>query len=458
MAQEINSALIFYEDRIEWASVQDGNGHVESGSVQCPGWIDGDDPVVNGVVEELKGLNKIIGERVTIALPTDRLLTRVIRLPTVEPDELMSMVKLQVDKLSPFAEEDTVWSHEVLSFESDSALLLIVIAHKQFIQKAGDLAGKAGYQSVRVDAAALGLAGCVANSENFNENGRAVQLVVRRAEAELLVFDSGLLVACRALTFPPDMDPAAFGEETGRETVYTLLSLEVELGPEKNGRSVALWLDKGIDPATVEGIKKEIGGSVGSELLENLEPSAAGVARRTASLSAGLVDMTPAHWHEAVKQHEFKSKVAFWCGGVLILWLILAGAGTGVFIFERSKVAALREKEEQLSRESLDVRELRGRVYMLKQYNDTSHSALESLWEINRFLPKGIELTSFAYRKGENIRITGEAARVDDVYKFKTELDGSDLFVESSLQSVRRDQRRRKEIFDIEILLPEEEW
>jgi Tfp pilus assembly protein PilN len=95
---------------------------------------------------------------------------------------------------------------------------------------------------------------------------------------------------------------------------------------------------------------------------------------------------------------------------------------------------------------------------MLKHYTDESHSALECLWEITRKLPDGVDLGSFSYRKGETIRITGEARLVDQIYNFKTALDESDLFVESVLQSVRRDRRKRREIFDIEIQLPEEEW
>ena len=67
--------------------------------------------------------------------------------------------------------------------------------------------------------------------------------------------------------------------------------------------------------------------------------------------------------------------------------------------------------------------------------------------------PVGIDLTSFTYRKGEHVKIVGEAMDVDRVYDFKNKLDDSELFTKTSLQGPRFDKRKRKQVFDIEMTL-----
>jgi len=96
---------------------------------------------------------------------------------------------------------------------------------------------------------------------------------------------------------------------------------------------------------------------------------------------------------------------------------------------------------------------MRRRVFMIKRYMDRSDSALECLREISALQPRGIDLTSFSYRKGETLRISGEAETVDQVYSFKSKLEGSTLFVGAKLQGPRRDRKKRKEVFDIDLRL-----
>jgi hypothetical protein len=82
-----------------------------------------------------------------------------------------------------------------------------------------------------------------------------------------------------------------------------------------------------------------------------------------------------------------------------------------------------------------------------------SESALECLREISVVQPKGIDLTSFTYRKGDAVKIAGEALNSDLVYQFSKKLDGSNLFQDVQLKAVNEDRRRGKTVFDVDIKL-----
>ncbi len=458
MSQDVTTAVVFEKDRIEWATLRNGeNRRVQAnGSIDCPGWAGMDDDELEPVIEQLKARKKEFGRRVAVALSSDRLLLRVMSLPSDEEDELQSMVQLQVDKLSPFAEEDTVWSYEVLASEDGSNVVLIAMAGKQFLDRVGFVLESAGVRSNRLDCASLGLIQALRDSGALSESGREVILFPGVEAAEILVFQDGRPVAIRSIELPEGVDPAEAGSELGRDIAYTLLSLEVEHGVVSEQR-IRAWVPERLDPLVIEAACREIDDEISCASLNELSNVAEGVAVRENSRRRGLIDLTPGEWRQAKLAKGFKKRVICWTVGIVVLWLALVGSGMGFLQAGRSDLAELKARDEKLSRASLDVRELRARALMLRHYTDESHSALECFWEISRKLPRGVELRSFAYRKGESLRITGEASQVDVIYEFKNRLDESDLFLESVLNSVRRDRRKGKEIYDIEIRLPEEE-
>ncbi len=459
MSQDVTTAIVFEKDRIDWATLRDGGARRAQavGGVDCPGWVDMEEAELALVIEQLKAQKKEFGKRVVVALPSERMLFRIMRLPSVEEGELRSMAQLQVDKLSPFAEEDTVWSYEALVSEDDSSLLLVAMASRQFIDRVGFVLDSAGLGHERLDSAPLGLIQVLRDSGSLGESGREVILFAGVEAAEILVFQDGKPVAIRSIELPEDAAPEETGSELGREMAYTLLSLEVEHGVAAEQR-IKAWVSERLDPSVVEAAGREIDIEISCASLKELPTVAEGVAVRENFVRRGLLDLTPGEWRQARIEKGFKKRVAYWTGGAVVLWLALVGSGMGFLHVEKSDLAGLKAREEELSGQSRDVRQLRARVRLLRHYADKSHSALESFWEISRNLPSGVELRSFAYHKGEWLRITGEASQVDLIYEFKTRLDASNLFVESVLRSVRRDRRRGIEVYDIEIKLPEEEW
>jgi hypothetical protein len=74
-------------------------------------------------------------------LPADRVFLRVVHLPPGDPDELSSMLELQLERLSPLPMGQVVWSFEVLSEEaaSERTVAVILVARDTIEQFLGEL-------------------------------------------------------------------------------------------------------------------------------------------------------------------------------------------------------------------------------------------------------------------------------------------------------------------------------
>ena len=128
----------------------------------------------------------------------------------------------------------------------------------------------------------------------------------------------------------------------------------------------------------------------------------------------------------------------------------------GGLAWQGRRLAFLQAEQARWRAPALEVRDLRRRVFMIRRYQDRTYSALECLREISRVQPGGIDLSSFNYRKGEEVRISAAATAVELVYEFKNALDESALFGEASLQGPRTDRRKGREVFDVVLALPED--
>ncbi|PYJ95179.1 MAG: hypothetical protein DME23_24325, partial [Verrucomicrobia bacterium] len=85
-------------------------------------------------------------------LPAEQVFLRIVHLPKCEPEELRSMVELQLEKLSPLPVNQIVWSFEVVPQSSgELRTVIVIIAERSLVE---DFLGKlesAGYLADRLE-------------------------------------------------------------------------------------------------------------------------------------------------------------------------------------------------------------------------------------------------------------------------------------------------------------------
>lgn len=406
------------------------------------------DAMAARVKQEASGLSR---SPLIIGLDSENLLLRVLHLPQIEdPVERASMVRLQVDKISPFPADASVVSHEILALREDSAVILAAAVQLDVANTIADMLAPAGLTPVRLDAEIMGWYRVLREAGHIPESGRHLLMIAAGGAPRLIMVQDGCPFLFRVTASLAGLSEEEQIEELAGELTQTLMSVELEHGSMKT--CLHVWHDGSLPQGWVAKVAEESRCEVREAPLDDLSPVLEGLARR--GCEQDVLDLTPSSWHDVEREQQFRNLLLRWAAGLVVVWLLAIAGITGGVTLEQYRLRRLQEEKARWSPQAMQVRQMRRRVNTIKRYMDVRYSALECLREISRMQPSGVDLTSFNYRKNENIRLTGEAPQVDVIYDLKNRIDSSELFGESALQGPRWDGRKRMQSFEIIIALP----
>jgi len=467
MAKEMITGLVIREDQLEWTVLSTDKDRTQVGEtrrVQVAGRPvlspagdedvgmatqesaggEAEDPLAEQVKKECRHLKSPI----SVCVSSDQLLTRVIKVPPVPDDEIPGMIRLQLDKISPFPVEEMVFSHELLTETPEERTILLAAVKEDVVDRLENTIGAAGLSSARVDIAVLGWWRLLKDARVVHEVGRHVMLVQDGSSIEMLVAQNGVPIEFRSLPKSDD-----WGGEIAEEISYTLMSQELEHGA--GGTTlISIWHADPLPAALTQRLKDECLCDVVAKALSELPPLSEGIARRAIPADGPGIDLTPESWRQTEKARVFKRKLFLVAELLLAFWFFGVGVILGGVYYQQWLLGKLEDRKAEWDKPAEAVREMARRVRMINKYTQRTHSAIECLREVSVLLPTGLELTSFSYKKTESLKVSGKAGVVSQVYEFKKTLDKSRLFKDVSLEGPRFDRRSRRQIFDIEIKLP----
>jgi hypothetical protein len=381
----------------------------------------GEAPTPESIAAALTGMQT----ELVLGLPFEKTLLRIIRLPTDEPAELRSMVDLQVDKLSPFAPEQTVAAFESLpGATAGTTTVLIAIAQRAVLDEMQATLGKAAL--ARVDALLLGLWDGLARTGQLAEHGREFLLVADESGVQVIVHESGIPLACTYVAGPFDLSRPDDRSDIGREVARLLMALETDHG-QPTSLSGAVWAA----PAAATALAATVGEICGTACRDldrqSLPAALEGIVRR-GGRGAQAIDLTPAAWRQTEQAIRFRRRLWRAAGAVILAWGLLVSAAFALLAYERRLVGRLNAESQAWLTQANDVRTMRRRVNMIQRYRDRHDSALECLREVSVMLPQGIDLETFTYRKDESVEVAGLASNSQIILAFRDRLNGSPLF------------------------------
>jgi hypothetical protein len=401
------------------------------------------------VIEHLTG-------DITVPLRTSELLMRVMEIPAVDEEEIANIVGFQIDKVSPFPEDQLAVSHEVLKQTDEKSLVLMVAAKRSCIDAVGDVFEEKGIRVHGIDARVLGWMQLLGNEGYLASEGCEILIIDDEIDFSLIVMADGLPAAFRML------DEAAVDINTvsglAEEIAYTLTTLETErelVAPT----AIQLWSRSKRDETILSMLSESTGLSVNPHDLTLLPPLSEGITQRTLS-EQSRIELVPREWIEHQKRLLLRRQFVLITSVVVGVWLIVLLVFYSVF---KVRDIQLRRAEKQLAvvePEALEALENRQKLKALQVYTDRSDSALECLLEITQRLPPGdIEFASYNYKKGKGVTLRGSASSDEMVYDYFNTLTDSDLFTDLKDQSVNTKMIKgtKTAVFSASLDLPEEE-
>ena len=377
---------------------------------------DAESPLLKAVKAARRELG---GKDVVVAFPLSSLLLRILKMPLEMREELADAVALQMDKISPFDDGEYSTGYEVLSEDEESVWVLAAAMSHATFSEINEPLVQAGWRVVRSDIALLGWLRTLCGPFRLNGPGRRIVLSRFRDHWAVLVMNHGTLVLARS-----------FGAVSGceallRELTLSMLSVEIEAGTLAVVE-IIVTAEKRPEEAIFNGLRELF--SVTPEFRETPSPEGGvqGVALR--STEQGVIDLTPGFWHAELKEKAVRRKVnagvAVACG----LWAVFMAVLLAGPLAYQQMAKHVRAKSKAHFVRHKAVSDTRKRVNLILSYTDRKYSPLEILRVVSGYLPQGITLNGFNYKRQDGVRISGEADLPTLVYQFKNAITEDELF------------------------------
>jgi hypothetical protein len=372
---------------------------------------------------------------ISLGVPTAWVMLRTADLPIAEPDDLRGMVELQVDKFSPFPTDESVISYELLTEKEGRCQVLLSAIPTKKIDLVGASLRLAGIKTKWVDVNILGWWRLLQDAGKVPPAGSHVFIVMDGESCDIIVASRGQPLTLRALDNLEGLPPEEANDEIARTMVFTLTSLDLDSSGEPLA-AITIWHRDAPPDALLQRLADQFGVAVIPRSLDGLPPLAEGLRRRALSRGRGTLDLAPPEWLQTERAQRTRRHMIALSATLLGAWGLALAVLFGGLQIQKQKLSRQEAALTALKGPAENVRAVRERALALQQYIDRSGSALECLREVSDLLPPGIELKSFAYHKGKNIELSGEADAVTLVYDFKKDMEKSKMFIDTAIPRI----------------------
>ncbi len=386
-----------------------------------------------------------------LALPLSRFLAKVASVPEAERDTLGDVAQAALDAISPFPDDPLTVGVEIVAETDDSIIAVAAALPEASSPDVVEALESAKIRVTRVDVTALGALReywprILSSDPGSSTISRRIVLLDTSDGWDLVVLDNGAPTILRGLGV---VDTAA---ELGREVMLSLLQ---GCAGSDAGEVVVFTPDE-LPQEFAE--RLAVFAPVRVEKVENTFAAVEGCARRAAE--GATLDATPEAWAVTRNEARFKKRLAVAAGAAVAVWLVVMGVLFGVpFAYDMMRDSE-RAKTTRHAKAYKAVKDMRDKVKLVQRYSDHARGALEMFKAVSDRMPDGITLTSFQYKRGVNVHVTGEADQPTDVYQFKERfdqisIDDDPVFVDVRMPGVSG--RGGKNKFDIDASFEEED-
>jgi Tfp pilus assembly PilM family ATPase len=361
--------------------------------------------------------------RLVTSVDCEDVLCQILRLPATDPAELKQMLDLQIDNITPLPLEEVVYGFEPLDIVNGQTQVLVAIAPKAKVNRRVEALETAGLQAevVSVDALAMFRALSQRNLLAADDN-RNVLVMLHPATADVIVYSHGAILAVRSIVLGADSE-STFREELQRTLVAA------EAGQPQRARGSVIFLAQ--DERAQSFAQRVANGlNVATAFLTNGAVPSPGLSLclECARAEAPPLNLLPDEWRQKRQEIAFRRRLIR--GGIAVaVAYALALAVFLTFLTARNShlsrvTKAINDRQAEFHR----AKALQSELLAMTKQLDTKHSALEVLREVSVLLPENVKLTSFVYKKDQNITLKGQAPTATLALDYQSRLEKSDLF------------------------------
>ena len=364
-----------------------------------------------------KGWNTLLSPALNVAwLPAKDVFLRVVQVPAGPLEEVMGLVELQLDRLSPLAPSQVVWSVELLPHpDRNQQTALVVIAPRVGIEEFLGGLEKSGFVTDRLEVPFIGQLRQLPPEDGLwvlaEDGGTSTNLLlVWRVE--------GVIHEVSLITVPNGP-----GLSVALSAHLTRLNWAGELeGWLKSPPEVRLVAPASRRDELETALSSWRGGFVHFQEPRLIEEQAA--ASATAQLRSEAASLVPAET-QARQQRQFVDRL--WLqglGAIGLLYLALVVFYLGILNFKKWQLDTLQSDNSGLALKYTNTLATKAQMLILEEQVALRYAALDSWQAAIEKLPSTISLTTINFVKGRTLRLDGTVGTdaQPEVVSYSTEL------------------------------------
>ncbi|GMW02732.1 MAG: hypothetical protein AMXMBFR84_38680 [Candidatus Hydrogenedentota bacterium] len=420
--------------------------------------------------------HRIAEDDVCLVLPRHTLTSRMLVLPSQDPDEIKGMVTLSAGEYVPYPANEIVVDQAILQRLADGhSRVLAVFAHRDTVEEQVDWLRQAGIEAEHILVSTACLAAAAIEGRKGNDERFAI-VHLAPGGLEILILNGGRVEYSRGIAVAQSwpehtQDNAEAIEELAVELRTSLAAYRRE---SEDGQGVdTVYVSS--DCVQVGGIADALAGITGLEvaparfaqtlmshtdavggLLPMVSLGAAVAAQDRSPIRISLVPASLLRVRRQLAARRIVTRAA-----LTVLANVLAlGCVYGYAVYQRSAyIAELQSRIDAVQPIADDVTSKRKQLMRLKQHLDRKGSALEILSVISDQMPGGMNITEFSYTHGEEARLRGRTGYTGSADNLAAELrriglESMPRLSQASTGPWRADQEYGQQVFDYEIVMP----
>ncbi|HEY1718062.1 MAG TPA: hypothetical protein VGH42_07175 [Verrucomicrobiae bacterium] len=338
-------------------------------------------------------------------LPPETVFLRVIELPKSSFDETLSMVELQLEKLSPIPVTQIVWTIHVLPQAAAEHLqtVVAVIAQRSAVEEFLGKIETQGYFADRLEAPMLDQL----EATPATEDGAWIYPALLNGQSTALVawWFGGALRSLSFIVLPPGGDRAKSLKDQFAQLVWAG-EMEGWLTAQPKWHLVA---GSGMAAEWENVLRESLGAPV--QISQPLPPAelAARTARRAAAANPNSAALLPAEFSARYHQ-QFVDRL--WLRGLVAtgvlyaIGVVIYFCATTVLSYQTGKVE---QQAADLGGSYTNALQLKARYDVLKERQQLKYAALDCWKLVAENLPDGISLQRLSFANGQTLALNGTA-------------------------------------------------
>ncbi|HLF19105.1 MAG TPA: pilus assembly protein PilM [Candidatus Omnitrophota bacterium] len=401
------------------------------------------------------------------------LTTKNIEIPSVNPEEIKSIVNLQASRHTPFTREEIQIGYiNIGVYKKNYSKVLLIIANKNVLKDQLLTFQKAGLNFKNVLFPAEAIAAFYARILKQKAKAAPEAVIdIGRNSTEFIVIHKGQAITTRSIPVgKSQLNKEGMGAQTRligelNQTIESYQTEDIEVLPAR----YVLTSDDTQTQSLKSMLKEKLNWNVdivpyidhvkvAKPLLKRMatefsETSFLDLAASAAMIKETKVSLVPEEL-QFQKSIEEQGKEVFKAALLSILLLILVGAALGLKIYYKSSFLQKLKDDNAVNRQAVEKLEtLSEKTKIVKNFLETRMDSLDTIYELYSRIPDEVYLTSIDMDESGNVSIQGVSDVASIVFNLGTSLKESAFFKSVDIKSTTSKKDRGKDVSAFEITL-----